>query len=716
MVRDEGDDAALADDPGDEPEAGGQRGRAGRAGRSYFFRTDLDERDGARPAGPARDDGYEGEEAAPLDDADLDPTDTLYSDEPEPGADGALRSRRGTIGDTIGAIDPNATLRHGAGLVIPPEAQPLPPGDDDGAYAAPLRPTRATQRASDEAPLPSLEELEDLAADPEATSWGDEDEDDPGARGDDDPYDDDDDDDLITELAPGIMPTSDAPPFDEPQDLDDPLAMQAELLAAREALDRATRAAPDPGPPPPVAPPPPAPTTSSRATSRSTARLEGLTLVGGDAEAQRLVRDAISRAAERVAGPDGAVTWRVPMGALVEALRDTLPDPRQEEIARLEEALAEADGVIDEARVRAATLERELAEARGRTSRLEGGSTRLERELADVRAHAASLERDLTDSLERGARLDEGLERARGRQGELEREAAVVRRERDELARERQAAQERAATLDDDLTLLREELSGLEAEAAAAQHQAARLGQELASTREELARSRDDAQEALERGRELEALLDDEQRVSEGAQRERDEGLEALAATREELAGSRATAARELAALSQEHHDARRALEHELAGLRAEGARLDDLVVALLGDLPVDEGDPLAADPGPSRRSSGQVLDPRELLTRLRALVARVGHLEGDRRRALLLPVPPFQQLLERLDALRGDEPAALAGAAGLERLSERCRAGQARYLELRQLLQARRAGAHQLVELAAVVREALVIEDVLES
>src|SRR5690606_18212357 len=99
-------------------------------------------------------------------------------------------------------------------------------------------------------------------------------------------------------------------------------------------------------------------------------------------------------------------------------------------------------------------------------------------------------------------------------------------------------------------------------------------------------------------------------------------------------------------------------------------------------------------------------------LAKMRALMARAERPEADRRRALLLPVPPLEALLERLAALRDDGTAHPA----LQRLEARCRAGQARYLELRDLLRRREAGVRELAELTAVVREALVLEDVLDT
>lgn len=689
MVRDQGDDPALADGSSDGQDARDQRGRTRRAtSRSYFFRTDLDESSGSLPALPPASAPHDG----------LDPSDTIYGadDADDVAGQPPLRSYL--------AVDPSVTLRHGDGVVIPPEAQPLPPHDDDVAHASPLRAPRRARPASDAAPLPSLEELEELAADPEATTWGDED--DEALEGD--------DDDLITDLPPSVMPATDEPPFEDPAELAEP-DPRAELEAARAALERATRPAPPPSrpPAPPLPEPPPRHETGRGASSgdrltssRSTSRLEPLTLVGGDAEAQRLVRDALSRAAERVPGPDGSVMWRVPIGALVEVLREAMPDPRQAEIARLEEALAEA--------------RRELAEARGRSVRLEGGSARLDRELADARAQVVALERDLADARARAARLEDGLARARERQAEAEREVARLREAqaalneaKDVLAAERDEARERAAGLDDDLTLMREEVSVLERELAAARDKGTVLDAELGATREQLERTRDEADAAHERGRHLEARLAAEQRVAEGLRRERDEARDELAATQDQLADVRATAARELAALSREHHEARRALERERDRHRDERARLEELVLLLLGELPDDEDDPFERPARGPRPANGKARDPRELLSKMQQLMARAERLEADRRRALLLPAPPFEDLLRRLPALRGDDG---AGHPALERIAARCRAGHARYLELRDLLRRREAGARELAELAAVVREALVIEDLLDA
>ncbi|MCO5169966.1 MAG: hypothetical protein M9894_26815 [Planctomycetes bacterium] len=657
--RDEGDDAARAGgaqaDDGPRPD----RGRpGGRASRSYFFRTHLDE-SGALPAIPGDD------EATPP---------------PSPATLEAMTT-----------VDPNVTLRHDDRFVIPPGSQPLPDEDappddlpledDEPAYDddhalepgelgpddlppddvppdGQTPPLRAARPASDEAPLPSLEELEELAGDPEATTWGDEEEDDLEGDG------VDDDDELITELGPRVVPSTTAPPYAGPPELRD--------LAPAAA-------------PPPTPAPPPSPMTSTRSTSR----LEPLTLVGGDAEAQRLVRDALARAAERVTGPGGAVTWRVPMAALVEALRAGLPDPGQAERARLEEALAEAQGVIADARAHASTLERELAETRGRTSRLEGGTSRLERELADARARVAALEHELTDLRARAARLDEGLARARARQAELEREAADLREAR--AARDRLA--DRVDQLDEEAGLLREELSHLEGEVRQRGERAAQLEQELSATQDQLAAARADGEAAAERARHLEARLAAEQRVTERLRGERDEACAREEALGHELAHVRATAAQEIAALSREHHATRRALEAERDVAFAERLRLEELVLALLGELP-EEADALLDGGG----------HPRQVLEALKRLMDRLARLEGDRRRAALLPVPPYEQLLERL-----------AADPRLARLEARCRAGQARYRALRDLLQRRQAAAHDLVELAAVVREALALEEVVE-
>lgn len=679
--RDEGDDAARAGgaQAGGAPRPGAPRGRAS---RSYFFRTHLDE-SGSLPAIPP-DDGA-----------------------PPPPSPATL--------EAMTTVDPNVTLRHDDRFVVPPESQPLPPDDgtfdeelvdelvddpagydddrglepgelgpddlpaDDVPPPGQMPPLRAARPASDEAPLPSLEELEELAGDPEATSWGDDDDD----LGDLDHEERDaDDDELITELgpaaereaAPRVLRSSNAPPYAGPPEV-------ADLVAPASST------------PTPAAPaaqaPTPEPAASPMTSTRATSRLEPLTLVGGDAEAQRLVRDALARAAERVTGPGGAVTWRVPMAALVEALRAGLPDPGQAERARLEEALAEAQGVLGEARVRASALERELAETRGRTSRLEGGASRLERELADARARVAALEHELGDLRSRAARLDDGLARARERQGELEREAVGLR----EARSERDRLRDRVAQLDEEGVLLREELGEVEGEARRGREQVSRLEAELTEVHEQHAAAREAGAAAAERARHLEARLAADQRVTERLRDERDEALAREEALGHELAAVRATAAQEIAALSREHQAARRALEAERDAAWGERLRLEELLVALLGELP-DEADGLLEAPG----------RPRELLAALRALMDRLARLEGDRRRAALLPVPPYERLLERL----GADPR-------LGRLEARCRAGQARYRALRALLQRREAAASDLVELAAVVREALALEEVVE-
>lgn len=696
MVRDEGDDAALGGTHGQEPDGAAPRPRAGSKSRSYFFRTNLDESgSGSAPALPLGDvdedeDGYTSELDDVEDDLEaqeaLDPQETIFPD------DDASPMPEGMNG-----VDPNLTIRHGMRFVIPQGEAPLRE-EIPAAPAPPLRPRRI-EPASDEAPLPSLEQLEELSQG-EPNDWG-------------EPIDqvDEEDDELITELGPRSSPTvlrtSDEPPYDGPRELtDDMEAACSEMAAARAALDRATapfRVSPEAPPPPPADPAPaparavaPAPIeTATRATARLTPKLDGLTFVGGDADAQKRVRDAISRAAERVAGADGAVTWRVPMGALVEALRESVPDARGQELARLEEELAEARGVIDEARSRAAKLERDLAESRGRTARIEGGTSRLERERDDARSRLALLEREQADAQARAARLDEALARARERAEELERANVALRERLGGAERDRDTAREAGERLVSDLALARQEIEGLEAEAARAKDQAAQVEADLLETRARLAQLEQERDEVDERARHSEARLAAEERVVSQTRGERDHAREELAAVRRELGEVRATAAQEIATLAREYGEELRALEARLDATRRERSQQDELLIALLGSLPDDAVNPLVRD--------GK---PHQVLEALRRIVARLARLEGDRRRAALLPVPPFPSALERLGALP---------APGHERLEARCLAGQARYLELRDLLQRRQGGTQHLLELGALVREAIVLEELAE-